>query len=318
MSDIRIVIIAGGLSVEREVSLHSGTRVADALRRTGMDVECRDVGAELLPALLADPQIVAFPVLHGIAGEDGTIKEILELAGVPYVGARPQACRTAFDKTMAKGVLAAVGLRSPASVTLPQIAFHDLGAAILMDRIVQRLGLPLFVKPRAGGSAFGVSRVDSAERLPEALMACFAHHDEALIEQCVSGTEITIGVADLGDGPFALPAVEIVADGLYDYAARYTAGAVEFFCPARIRPETVEKAAAAAIAAHKALGLRDLSRMDAIVAETGDIFILETNVAPGMTETSTYPIALEAGGLNFGRFCRDLAAGAVLRHGVPT
>ncbi|MGV9312101.1 D-alanine--D-alanine ligase family protein [Streptomyces sp. NPDC003691] len=314
MTDLRVVVIAGGLSPEREVSEKSGTRVADALRRAGVETELRDVGTDLLPALADAQGSVVFPVLHGVAGEDGTIKEILELAQVPYIGARPGACRAAFDKAVAKEAFTRAGLSTPASVTLPKEAFHDLGAAALTARITERLGLPLFVKPRAGGSAFGVSRVDAAERLPEALMACFAYHDEALIERLVTGTEIAVGVADLGEGPFALPAVEIVAEGLYDYTARYTPGAVEFHRPARIPPAAAEEAARVAVAAHRALGLRDLSRTDAIVTPEGEVVVLETNVAPGMTLTSTYPMALKAAGLGFGDFCRDLAAAAEQRH----
>lgn len=316
MSDLNVTVIAGGLSPEREVSLRSGARVADALRRAGVEVELRDVGKDLLPALAQDPPGVVFPVLHGIAGEDGTIKEVLELAGVPYVGARPHACRTAFDKTTAKAILKRAGLKTPESVTLPKQAFHDLGAAALTARVVERLGPELFVKPRACGSAFGVSRVESAEDLPQALMACFAYHDEALIERRVTGTEIAVAVADLGDGPRALPVVEIVADGLYDYTARYTPGAVEFHCPARLSAEVGQEAARVAVAAHQALGLLDLSRTDAIVTGAGEVFVLETNVAPGMTETSTYPMALEEAGLDFGGFCRDLAAQAAQRNGL--
>jgi D-alanine-D-alanine ligase len=316
MSDLNVIVIAGGLSPEREVSLRSGARVADALRRAGVEVELRDVGKDLLPALAQDPSGVVFPVLHGIAGEDGTIKEVLELAGVPYVGARPRACRTAFDKTTAKAILEQAGLKTPASVTLPKQAFHDMGAAALTARVVERLGPELFVKPRACGSAFGVSRVDCAEDLPQALMACFAYHDEALIERRVTGTEIAVAVADLGEGPRALPVVEIVADGLYDYTARYTPGAVEFHCPARLPADVGQEAARVAVAAHQALGLLDLSRTDAIVTEAGEVFVLETNVAPGMTETSTYPMALAEAGLDFGGFCRDLAAQAARRNGL--
>jgi D-alanine-D-alanine ligase len=316
MSDMSsVVVIAGGLSPEREVSLRSGSRVADALRRAGVEVELRDVDKDLLPWLMQDPPSVVLPVLHGIAGEDGAIKEVLELAGVPYVGARPHACRTAFDKTTAKAVFDEAGLRTPESVTLPKEVFHDLGAAALMARVVDRLGPELFVKPRAGGSAFGVSRVDSLADLPQALMACFAYHDEALIERRVTGTEIAVGVADLGDGPRALPAVEIVANGLYDYTARYTPGKVEFHCPARLADQVAQEAARVAVEAHKTLGLLDLSRTDAIVTEAGEVFVLETNVAPGMTETSTYPMALAQAGFDFGVFCRDLAAQAAHRYG---
>jgi D-alanine-D-alanine ligase len=310
----RVLVLAGGLSAERDVSLRSGHRVADALRRIGVDVDVRDPGADLLPALSADQSTVVFPVLHGVSGEDGTIREILQLAGVPYVGAAPEACRFAFDKPLAKTLVAQAGLHTPASVTLPRQAFHDLGASALAGLILRRLHLPLFVKPRAGGSAFGVTCVESAGQLPEALMACFGHHDTALIERAVAGTEIAVGVVDLGDGPVALPAVEIVPDGgVYDYTARYTAGATEFFCPARLHPAVARAAGDTALTAHRALGLRDLSRTDMIVDAEGVPHVLETNVAPGMTETSTFPMALDAAGLDFGVVCRDLAALAAAR-----
>ena len=316
MSDLgRVLVLAGGLSPEREVSLHSGRRVVEALRQIGVSVDLADVDGQLLGALAADPPAAVFPVLHGAVGEDGTLREVLDLAGVPYVGAIPAACRSAFDKPTAKATLAAAGLLTPPSVTLPREAFHDLGAAPLAERVIARLGLPLMVKPRAGGSAFGVTRVDAAQQLPEALVACFGYHNWALIEAHVPGVEVAVGVVDLpGSGPTALPAVEIVpVSGVYDYAARYTIGRTEFFCPARLNAAAADLAAAAAVTAHQALGLRDLSRTDLIVDSEGRVHVLETNVAPGMTETSTYPIALAAAGLDFGVVCRDLAAGAARR-----
>jgi D-alanine-D-alanine ligase len=315
MSDLdQVLVLAGGLSAEREVSLRSGQRVAEALRGIDVDVQVRDLDASLVALLAEQPSTIVFPVLHGIAGEDGTVQEVLRLAGVPYVGATPEACRFAFDKPLAKAVLARAGLTTPPSVTLPRAAFHDLGAGALAELVQRRIGLPLYVKPRAGGSAFGVTRVTSPAQLPEALMACFGYHDTALIERAVDGMEIAVGVLDLGGAPVALPAVEIVPDGgSYDYSARYTAGATEFFCPARLSGDLARDAATAAITAHRALGLRDLSRTDLIVDAAGDIHVLETNVAPGMTATSTWPMALEASGRDFGLTCRDLAAQAAER-----
>ena len=307
----RVLVIAGGLSAEREVSLRSGQRVAEALQGIGVDVEVRDIDAGLIPVLAADPSTVVFPVLHGTTGEDGTLQEILRLSEVPYVGSTPEACRTAFDKPMAKQVLRRAGLSTPLSVTLPRTAFHDLGANALSELVLRRVGLPLYVKPRAGGSAFGITLVTKADQLPQALMACFGYHDTALIESAVQGMEITVGVLDLGAAPVALPAVEIVPDGgVYDYTARYTAGATEFFCPARLPSAVATAAAAAALHAHETLGLRDLSRTDMIVDADGAIHILETNVAPGMTATSTWPMALESSGRDFGETCRDLATQA--------
>ena len=238
---------------------------------------------------------------------------MLALLGVPFVGATPDACRFAFDKPVAKAVVRAAGLATPASVTLPKETFHDLGATAVLERIVATLGLPLFVKPARGGSALGATRVEAAADLPGAMISCFAYGDTALIERCVAGTEIAVGVVDLGDGPQALPAVEIhPLAGAYDYAARYTAGQTRFYIPARLSGDEAAAAAAAAVTAHRALGLRDLSRTDLIV-EDGRVFFLEVNVAPGMTETSTLPMAMESAGRALGVVCRDLLSLAAAR-----
>ena len=314
MSDLdHVLILAGGLSAEREVSLRSGGRLRDALRESGVEAEVVDADAALIPGIAADPPSAVFPAIHGAYGEDGSIQEILALLGVPFVGAAADACRFAFDKPLAKAVVRAAGLATPPSVTLPKETFHDLGATAVLERVVTALGLPLFVKPARGGSALGATRVLTAGELPGAMISCFAYGDSALIERCVVGAEIAVGVIDLGEGPQALPAVEIVPlTGAYDYAARYTAGQTKFFTPARLSSGEAEAAASAAITAHRALGLRDLSRTDLII-EDGRVFFLEVNVAPGMTETSTLPMAMEAAGLSLGGVCRDLLSLAASR-----
>ncbi|MFE1166599.1 D-alanine--D-alanine ligase [Nocardiopsis sp. NPDC058789] len=310
----RVLVLAGGLSPEHEVSVHSGRSVAEALRRLDVEVQVADVDAGLLDRLAADPPQVVFPVLHGAAGEDGAIREVLELVGVPYVGARPDACRLAYTKPAAKALLAEKGVRVPRGATLPKSAFHDLGAPALLRRLADRLGLPLFVKPDRGGSAFGATPVTSVTDLSTALVSCFAYSDSALVEEQVQGTELAIGVLDTGDGPVALPPVEIVPDGgVYDYAARYTAGRTEFFCPARLDEDVVAAATEVALTAHRTLGLRDFSRTDLIVDADGEAIFLETNVAPGLTETSTFPMAAAAAGLDFAVVCRELAHQALLR-----
>ena len=310
----RVVILAGGLSAERDVSLHSGQRVRDALAQEGIDAEVADADAGLLAHLRAYPPSVVFPVIHGASGEDGAIREVLGLLGTPYVGSVASACQMAFDKPTAKALVAAAGVSTPPSVTLPRETFHDLGAAAVIDLIVARLGLPLYVKPSRGGSALGAGPVHEAAELPAALLSCFAYGDIALIERFISGTEVTVGVIDLGAGPQALPAVEIVpGDGGYDYAARYTAGKTEFYVPARLPGEVAAQVARIAIAAHSVLRLRDLSRTDLIVDEAGVAHFLEVNVSPGMTETSTLPMALEASGHAFGPTCVDLLKLAATR-----
>lgn len=318
VSDLdRVLVLAGGMSPEHEVSLRSGRRVAEALRQMDLEVQVADADGELLRRLEEDPPQVVFPVLHGSSGEDGAIREILELAGVPYVGAGPQACRVTFAKPVASGLVAGRGVRVPRGVSLPKSAFHDLGAPAVLERIVHQLGLPLFVKPASGGSAFGATAVGSADSLSSALVGCFAYSDTAIVEQRINGTEVAVAVLDLGEGPFALPPVEIVPDGgVYDYEARYTAGRTEFFSPARLSAEVVTAVQDAAVVAHEALGLRDVSRTDVIVDASGQVWFLEANVAPGMTETSTLPIAVAANGRDFAEVCRELAHRALVRGAV--
>lgn len=310
-----VVVLAGGLSPEREVSLRSGRRVRDALDEAGVDASVADADAALIPALLADPPDVVFPVIHGSSGEDGAIREIIGLTGVPYVGSAAAACRVAFDKPAAKSLVAAAGVATPESVALPREIFHDLGANAVIERILARLGLPLFVKPARGGSALGASPVRTEAELPTAIVSCFAYGETALIERLISGKEVTVGVADLGDGPRPLPPVEIVpgAGRYYDYAARYTAGQTEFYTPARLDGAALDAVAKAAMCAHGALGLRDLSRTDLIVTECGEVYFLEVNLSPGMTETSTLPIALAAAGYEFGAACHALCELAAAR-----
>jgi D-alanine-D-alanine ligase len=303
----RVLILAGGLSHERDVSLRSGRRMADALREAGCDVTISDVDSDLLELALSGRIDVVWPVLHGATGEDGAVRDVLELIGVPYLGSDPAACRLSWDKSVAKGVVAAAGLPTPDFVALPHDIFRELGAPRVLGSIVDRLGLPLVVKPARGGSGLGASAVRAAEGLPQAMMQCFAYGDVALLEKHVSGVEVAVSVIETEDGPVALPPVEIVPDsGLYDYDARYTAGSTEFFCPARLTPAALEAVCSAALTAHRAFGLRHLSRTDLIVDGDGRPWFLEVNVAPGMTETSLLPQAIEAAGLRPGTVYRGL------------
>ncbi len=315
MSDLgRVLVLAGGLSHERDVSLRSGRRVAEALHELGVDVSQCDADAELLTRLRDERPAVVFPLLHGSQGEDGAIQEVLALTGVPYVGSPPQACRQTFDKPMAKAIAERAGLKTPASAVLPQSTFRDLGAGVLLDALVDRLGLPLVVKPTRGGSALGASVVRSAEDLPAAMVECFAYGEPALIEHWIDGTEVAVSVIDTGGGPRALPAVEIVPEsGTYDFYARYTAGTTEFFTPARLEDAVGDEVTRVALEAHRALGLRDISRTDIIVDRAGQPWLIDVNVSPGMTETSLLPQAARADGLDVGTVVRDLLSVAVAR-----
>ena len=314
MTRPRVVVLAGGLSHERDVSLRSGRRVAEALADAGVEASVRDVDAGLLEWLRTERPDAVIPLLHGEAGEDGALREVLELAGIPYVGSPPAAARLAFDKPIAKQVVAGAGLRTPPSVTLPADTFREIGAAAVMEAMIGRLGLPLFVKPAKGGSALGCTAVGTADELPAAMVACFAYGDVALVEQRIQGVEVTVPVFDTDSGPRAYPAVEIRPDGgAYDYTARYTAGATEFVVPATLDDEVASECARVALTAHKALGLRDLSRSDLMVDAAGTVWFLEVNVAPGMTETSLVPLSVDAAGQEVGALMATLAARAAAR-----
>lgn len=290
-----VAILAGGLSHEREVSIRSGRRVAGALRDQGLRVEVFDVDAALIPNLRALRPDVVWPLVHGSTGEDGSLQDLLDLLELPYVGTLAAGCRLASSKPVAKSVLRAAGLPTPDYAALPQALFREVGAQTVLEAVRARFDLPLVVKPSSGGSALGVTVVTSADQLPEAMVACFAYGDEALIERAVSGTELAVSVVDLGDGPRALPAVEIVTDGPYDYDARYNAGRSEYFVPARLDEERTRTVSDLAVAVHATLGLRHLSRTDMILDDAGTAWFLDINVAPGMTETSLFPQAAQAG-----------------------
>jgi D-alanine-D-alanine ligase len=306
---LRAVVLAGGLTFEREVSLSSGTQVVEELLRAGLDAELRDADAELLPGLTASPADAVFIALHGSTGEDGSLRAVLDLAGVPYVGSPAAACRLAWDKPAAKSVVQSAGVTTPDWVALPHSTFRELGAGAVLDLIVARLGLPLMVKPASGGSALGAQKIARVEDLPAAMVSCFAYGDTVLVERFVDGVELALSVVDLGQGPEALPAVEIAPEsGVFDYTARYTPGLTEYHAPARIGDDVAARAADLAVRVHRVLGLADLSRTDAIVTPDGEVHFLEVNVSPGLTETSMFPMAVEAAGHELGDVLAQLLA----------
>jgi len=309
VSTTRVAVLAGGLSHERDVSLRSGRRVVEALRSAGLDASLHDVDADLVPALRDLRPELVWPVLHGSSGEDGSVRDIVRLLGLPLLGTGPRESRIAWNKPIAKTLVARAGIVTPEFVTLPQSLFRELGPTRVLEAVAARLGLPLVVKPACGGSALGVSVVRTADELPRAMVECFAYGDTALIERAVSGAEITVAVVDLGSGPTTLPPVEIVADGPYDFDARYHPGRVEYFTPARLAAAVRAEVERVALDVHSVLGLRQLSRVDLIVDD--DVHFLEVNVAPGMTETSLLPQAAAAAGHDLGSLYRSLVEAAL-------
>jgi D-alanine-D-alanine ligase len=319
VSDLGVAVLAGGLSHERDVSLRSGRRIAAALRETGAGVAEWDTDAALVGRMRGERPDAVVIALHGGEGENGAVQSVLEVLGVPFVGTDPRACRRAHDKPTAKAELVRAGLTTPEWVALPHATFRELGATAVLEALVGHLGLPLMLKPDQGGSALGTQVVRRAEDLPAAMVGALAYSETVLVERFVAGTEVAVSVIetpgqDGGTQLVALPAVEVEPEGgVYDYTARYTAGHTQFFVPARLDDARAAAVAEAAVAAHTALGLRDLSRVDAIVDDAGAVQLLEVNTAPGMTETSLLPMAVEAAGLSFGQLLRTMLDTAAAR-----
>ncbi|MDZ4178767.1 MAG: D-alanine--D-alanine ligase [Coriobacteriia bacterium] len=313
----KIAVLMGGRSLEREVSLKSGERVCGALSSLGYKVLPLDVTADLVQTLRAERPDACYIALHGKYGEDGTIQELLEFLGIPYTGPGVVSSALAWDKSLAKKLFSEHGVPTPPWVTLTSDAFKEMGAATALDLVPAEVGeFPLVVKPSKQGSALGLTKVETAAELPEALLTALGYGDAAIIEKWVEGCVVAVSVLDGDDGPDVLPPVEIVAkSGLFDFDAMYTAGETDYYVPARLEEPAMVAAVEAAARVHGLLECRDVSRVDMIVDAHGDIHVLECNTSPGMTETSLLPMAAEAAGTTFQDVVERLTRAALARRG---
>lgn len=313
---LKILVLAGGISHERDISLKSGRRVADALIEAGASVTMHEPDSALLSNIQKEKPDVIWPVLHGASGEDGALRDILELTGIPFVGATADGARLAWDKSIAKILVEKAGIQTPASITLPKDTFRELDADSVLKSVGTSLSLPVVVKPARSGSAHGVTLVKKHEQLSRAMVDAYVYCDVAIIEKFVEGTELAVSVIDLGAGPLALPAVEIEpVSGEYGFQERYTAGETNYFVPARLSKTVLDHAAKMAVDAHVALGLRHLSRIDMIVDKKGTPWFLEANVLPGLTETSLLPQAVLANGNSLSEVYLGLATASLRGRG---
>ena len=301
----RVAVLKGGRSFERQVSLRSGARVEDALRRLGHEVIGIDVGADLVARLREAAPDVAFLALHGPDGEDGTVQELLEVMGIRYTGSRVSACVRTADKVLAKHELRDAGVPTPDWVAFTQTAFRELGAADALPAIEERLAFPIVVKPAGQGSALGVKLARTAGDVPGALVAAFSYDAKVLLERHIQGRDLAVSVL----GGRALPVVEAIPNdhAEYDFEHRYEIGATEFRCPAELPDGAAERAQELALRAWEVLGLAGVARVDLMLdASTGELWVLEANTIPGMTETSLLPMAADAAGIGFDRLIGEV------------
>lgn len=298
----RVAVLKGGASLERQVSLRSGGRVEDALERLGHEVVPIDAGSDLLDRLRETAPDAAFVALHGRDGEDGTVQELLELLGVPYTGSGVLASILAADKVLAKHLFAGAGIPSPEFFAFNETAFKELGAADALPAIEERLDFPIVVKPAGQGSALGIKFARTAADVPAALVAAFSYDSKVLLERHIQGRDLAVSVLQREDGLVALPIVEAVPvddEDFYDFEARYEIGRTEFRCPAELPEGVTERAQDLALEAFRLLGCYGFGRVDLMLEEaTGDLYVLELNTIPGLTDTSLLPQAAEAAGID--------------------
>lgn len=304
MEKIRLALLSGGISSEREVSLNGGYQVYDALDKDKYEILRFDPATDLLKLVEeADTIDAALLILHGPYGEDGTVQGLLELLDIPYQGAGVLGSSIAMNKIASKRLYRQAGIPVPKDADFSKEDDIDLAVC------VKQMGLPLVVKPASAGSSVGMTIVKEAGALPDAVDKAFEHDDTILVEEYISGVELTCGV--LGNEELeALPVIEIIpGEGheFFDYDAKYVAGASQEICPARIPDDVRDTVQAYALAAHKALFLKGYSRTDMILSDRG-VFVLETNTIPGMTATSLMPQAARAAGYSFTEFLDKLIA----------
>ena len=293
----RVAVLKGGRSLERQVSLRSGARVEDALKRLDHEVVAIDVALDLIRRLRETAPDVAFIAMHGRDGEDGTVQELLEILDIPYTGSGVLACTRATDKVLAKHLMVEAGIPTPEFFAFNETAFRELGAAEALPAIEERLAFPIVVKPSSQGSALGIKFARSAADVPAALVAAFSYDSRVLLERHIDGRDLAVSILD--DAP--LPVVEAVPreEEFYDFEARYEIGRTDFVCPADLPDGLTERAQELAVRTYRLLGCSAFARVDLMLDAAGDLSVLEANPIPGLTETSLLPQAAEAAGVSF-------------------
>ncbi|HEV7527955.1 MAG TPA: D-alanine--D-alanine ligase [Solirubrobacteraceae bacterium] len=312
----KVAVLKGGRSLERNVSLRSGAHAQEALARLGHEVVAIDADAQLVSRLREAQPDAALIAMHGPDGEDGTMQALLEALGVPYTGSAPAACMCATDKVLAKHLMRNAAIPTPEFHSLRETSIKELGAADALPGVQTALGFPLVVKPASQGSALGVKFARNAEEFPGALVGAFSYDRKVLIERYVKGRDLAVSVLDGPGGPLALPVVEAVPreEDFYDYESRYEIGMTTFVCPAELPDDTTARAQELALDVYRLLGCRGVARVDLMLDDaSNELWVLETNVIPGMTETSLLPQAADAAGISFDELIARLLDSAFTR-----
>jgi D-alanine-D-alanine ligase len=301
-----VAVLMGGSSVESEISLLTGNGVMQALKSLGYPATRVDHGAGFVDELRRIRPVAVFNALHGGEGEDGTVQALLDWLGIPYQGTGVRASAVAMDKWLTKSLLLAEGLPAPRAI-------HMHADAARPFAVEKQFGLPCVVKPRAEGSAVGVSIVRTHAEWEEAVLDASVGNGEIIIEEYIEGREFTVAILD----DRALPVVEIAPhDRFYSYKAKYTPGGSTHTVPAKIEPKTAEEMQRAALALHRALGCRDYSRVDIMLNGSGRMAILECNTLPGLTPLSLFPDAAKAAGISYEALVEHLLECALSRRGA--
>ena len=291
----KIAVLFGGTSAEREVSLNSGAAVLAGLREGGVDahpVDPKEVDVTQLKAMGFDK---AFIALHGRGGEDGTLQGLLELIGIPYTGSGVMASAISMDKLRSKLLWQGAGPPVAPWVALTRREY-ELGLSDSVNTRIAALGLPVIVKPSREGSSVGMSKVDKAVDLADALALAFQHDEEVLIEKWLSGPEFTVAML----GEEILPSIRIQPAGVfYDYEAKYLSDETQYFCPAGLEAEREAELQSLVLKAWNVLGCRGWGRIDVMLDGDGQFYLLEANTSPGMTSHSLVPMAARQAGMSF-------------------
>ena len=329
---MKVAVLMGGSSFEREVSLQSGKTICEALEEAGHRVVPLDTTMDLVPTLRSERPDVAYIALHGKHGEDGTIQSLLEFVGIPFIGSNAHTCRSTWNKDSLHSTMAVYRAITgeapiagwPQGICIAREAFKSMGAATALDLVQERVhgGYPVAVKPAHGGSAMGVHRVDCQDELGEAILDALSYDSQVVIEQWVEGVEMAVSILGTGWDAQALPPVEIVPKrGFFDMEARLTPGLVDFYTPVRLESLAQDPAEAEAIRAeieraalevYRAYRIQDLGRID-LIWDGAQARVMETAVSPGMTATSLFPAACKAAGLSMSAVVDALVQAAVGR-----